>query len=69
MLAAGGAGLLLGGALHKHINLGADDVPTLTFAGAEGLWFGGFLPYVLRPAAEVQNRGPRPRKRVVATIG
>jgi hypothetical protein len=56
MLAAGGAGLLLGGALHKHINLSEDDAPYLTFAGGEGLWFGGFLPYVLRPSAEVNDR-------------
>jgi hypothetical protein len=48
--------LLLGGALHKHIHLSGDDVPYLTFAGGEGLWFGGFLPYVLRPSAEVDNR-------------
>ncbi|HEX7599703.1 MAG TPA: hypothetical protein VF518_15910, partial [Polyangia bacterium] len=56
MLAAGGAGLLLGGALHKQIHLNEEDVPFLTFAGAEGLWFGGFLPYILRPSTEVQDR-------------
>ena len=56
MLAAGGAGLLLGGVLHNHINVDERDVPFLAFAGAEGLWFGGFLPYVLRPSAEVQSR-------------
>ena len=56
MLAMGGAGLLLGGVLHNHINLNEDDAPFLTFAGAEGLWFGGFLPYVLRPSQDVQSR-------------
>ena len=52
MLGGGTAGLVLGGVLHDAIDFG-DNRALVTFAALEGLWAGGWLPYVLRPAAEV----------------
>jgi hypothetical protein len=54
MLGAGTAGLLLGGALHDSIDL-EQSRGLLTFAAIEGLWAGGWLPYVLRPSSEVSD--------------
>jgi hypothetical protein len=44
MLGAGTAGLVLGGALHRSIEIDGADAPLLTLATAEGLWLGGWLP-------------------------
>jgi hypothetical protein len=52
MLGAGTAGLLLGGGLHDSIDL-EESSGLVTFAALEGLWAGGWLPYVLRPSSEV----------------
>ncbi len=54
MLGAGTGGLLLGGALHGSIDL-RDGAGLLTFGALEGLWVGGWLPYVLRPSSEVSS--------------
>jgi hypothetical protein len=47
-LTAGAAGLVLGGALHRSIELDHVDTPLLTLTGAEGLWLGGWFPYLLQ---------------------
>jgi hypothetical protein len=54
MLGAGTAGLLLGGVLHDSIDLQASR-GLVAFAGLEGLWAGAWLPYLLRPAADVKS--------------
>jgi hypothetical protein len=56
LLGAGTAGLLAGGALHRSIEIDGDDAPLLTLAGAEGLWLGGWLPYLLYDASVVTGR-------------
>jgi hypothetical protein len=55
MLGAGGAGLLLGGALHEEIDLDDSDRPLVTLAAIDGLWIGGWLPHLLR-AGQVTER-------------
>ena len=47
MLGAGTAGLVLGGALHRSMEIDGADAPLLTLATAEGLWLGGWLPTAL----------------------
>ncbi|HEX7598460.1 MAG TPA: hypothetical protein VF518_09605, partial [Polyangia bacterium] len=44
MLGGGLAGLLLGGTLHKRIDLSTEDAPWLTLASMQGLWLGAWLP-------------------------
>jgi hypothetical protein len=56
LLGAGTAGLVLGGALHRQIELDQADAPLITLATAEGLWFGGWAPYVLHPSDKVTVR-------------
>jgi hypothetical protein len=56
MLAAGTAGLLLGGALHNHIEANDEMAPLVTLATFEGAFIGGFLPSALRPMSEVTTR-------------
>jgi hypothetical protein len=55
-LGAGAGGLLLGGALHRSIEIDRADAPLLTLAGGEGLWIGGWLPYVLHERDDVTDR-------------
>jgi hypothetical protein len=43
---------LLGGALHRSIDLDG-SAPLLTLATTEGLWFGGWLPYLLQERNQV----------------
>jgi len=52
LLAGGTAGLLLGGALHRSIELDG-SAPLLTLSSGEGLWFGGWLPYLLHEPSDV----------------
>ena len=47
LLAAGTAGFIAGGALHRSIELAAADAPLLTLAGAEGTWMGAWIPELL----------------------
>ena len=54
MLGAGTAGLLLGGTLHESIDF-ERSTGLLAFGAIEGLWAGAWLPYVLRPSAEVTD--------------
>jgi hypothetical protein len=56
LLGAGTAGLVLGGALHRSIELDAADAPLISLATAEGLWFGGWFPYALHPSDQVTTR-------------
>ncbi|HTA20185.1 MAG TPA: hypothetical protein VK989_12890, partial [Polyangia bacterium] len=56
MLGAGAVGLLVGGALHDSIEIGAADAPLLTLAGTEGLWLGGWFPYLVHDRAQVTER-------------
>jgi hypothetical protein len=55
-LAGGAAGLLLGGGLHRAIEIDERRQPLLTLAPIEGLWFGGWLPFLLY---ERERVGPR----------
>ena len=52
MLGAGTAGLLLGGVLHDSIDFEKSS-GFIAFSALEGLWAGGWLPYVLRPSSQV----------------
>ena len=54
LLAGGTAGLLLGGALHRSIDLDG-SAPLLTLASSEGLWLGAWLPYVLHAHDDVTS--------------
>jgi hypothetical protein len=56
MLTAGTAGLLLGGALHRSIDIDADDAPLLTLCTAEGLWLGGWVPNAIAEPGSVTAR-------------
>src|SRR6185295_8075649 len=66
LLAGGTAGLLAGGALHTAIDLGSDDTPLLSLAASEGLWLGGWLPYLVRPSGSIT---PRDRQAAFAGAG
>jgi hypothetical protein len=50
LLGAGTAGLVLGGALHRRIEIDAADAPLLALASIEGAWYGGWLPHLVRPS-------------------
>jgi hypothetical protein len=52
----GAAGLLLGATLHRSIELDQRRRPLLALASIEGLWFGGWLPFVLREPGQVTSR-------------
>jgi hypothetical protein len=54
MLGAGTAGLLLGATLHDAIDV-EESLGLLSFGAIEGLWLGGWLPYVVRPSSEVKD--------------
>ena len=56
MLAAGTAGLLLGGATHKALDLSDADWPLMSLAITQGLFVGGWLPSALNPPGEVTTR-------------
>jgi hypothetical protein len=56
MLGAGTVGLLLGGALHRSIELEAADAPLLGLAGGEGLWLGAWVPNLLHENETVPER-------------
>jgi hypothetical protein len=56
VLASGTGGLLLGGALHRQIDLDADDGPWLTLAALQGAWMGGLLPHAMYPTASLNAR-------------
>jgi hypothetical protein len=56
LLGGGTAGLLLGGALHRSIDLRERDVPFLSLAAGEGIWLGAWLPYMLHQRDDVDDR-------------
>jgi hypothetical protein len=56
LLGGGTAGLVLGGALHRSIELDDADTPLISLATVEGLWLGGWLPNALEPAGGVTSR-------------
>jgi hypothetical protein len=56
VLGAGTGGLLLGGALHRQIDIDGDDGPWLTLATAQGAWVGGWLPRAIYPSASLNAR-------------
>jgi hypothetical protein len=56
VLGAGTAGLVLGGALHRRIELDEDDVPLVSLAAIEGTWYGAWLPRLLLPPARLTDR-------------
>jgi hypothetical protein len=56
LLGAGTAGLVLGGALHRSIEIDDADAPLLTLAGVEGLWLGAWLPNLVYDAPDVTGR-------------
>ncbi len=55
-LGGGAAGLLLGGALHRSIEMDAGKHPLVALASVEGLWLGAWLPYLLRERERVTSR-------------
>ncbi|MEO7670098.1 MAG: hypothetical protein ABIW57_12210, partial [Polyangia bacterium] len=56
LLAGGAAGLVLGGALHRHLEVGSRQAPLLTAGAMEGLWFGAWAPYLLRAPAAITDQ-------------
>jgi hypothetical protein len=56
LLAGGAAGLLLGGALHEHIEVSGDDTPLLTLAAVEGAWIGAWAPQLVLTSDDLQSR-------------
>ena len=56
LLGAGTAGLVLGGALHRSIDIDDADAPLLVLAGGEGLWLGAWLPNLIYDAPDVTGR-------------
>ncbi len=57
LLAGGVGGLVLGGALHRSIDLDATDTPLLLLAGGEGAWLGGWIPALLDSPTDRQRAG------------
>jgi hypothetical protein len=57
MLGAGVAGTIVGGALHRQIELTSADAPLLTLAGGEGAWLGGWIPELLDKPTSRQRVG------------
>ena len=55
-LGGGAAGLLLGSALHRSIEIDSHKQPLLVLSSTEGLWFGAWLPYLLRDRERVTSR-------------
>jgi hypothetical protein len=55
-LAGGASGLVLGGALHRSIELDDRRQPLLRLSTLEGLWFGGWVPFVVRAREQVTAR-------------
>jgi hypothetical protein len=56
LLAGGTGGLVLGGALHRRIELGAAQAPLLAYATGEGLWLGGWIPTLVHADGAVPDR-------------
>src|SRR5262249_32366052 len=57
LLGAGVAGTIVGGALHRRIELASADAPLLTLAGAEGTWLGAWIPSLLDDPTTRQRVG------------
>jgi hypothetical protein len=57
LLGAGTAGLVLGGAMHRSLELTAADEPFLLLAGGEGAWLGGWIPALLDHPTDRQRAG------------
>jgi hypothetical protein len=57
MLGAGLGGMIVGGALHRSIELTSADAPLLTLAGAEGAWLGAWIPETLEHPTTRQRLG------------
>ena len=55
-MAGGGAGLLLGGAFHRAIDVGPEDRPLHVVAPLEGMWLGAWLPFALWEREQVTAR-------------
>jgi hypothetical protein len=56
VMAGGGAGLLLGGAFHRAIDVGPEDRPLHVVAALEGMWLGAWLPFALWEREQVSAR-------------
>ncbi|MGC4118726.1 MAG: hypothetical protein QM765_30040 [Myxococcales bacterium] len=56
MLGAGTLGLVLGGALHEKIEVQRETMPLLTWAPLHGLWYGAWLPFLIRDSKKVEAR-------------
>jgi hypothetical protein len=57
MLGGGLGGLVLGGALHRTIELDGSHAPFISLATAQGLWLGGWIPTLRDGTTERQHLG------------